>query len=480
VEVSFVIWYATLHVVNAGMYLAVTRASKGWAKTIAGLCAFLGLAVLVSVLMNVGDGNTRRFEPLAFPTLFGSWWVITMALTKGPFGRAFFAATLLGAHQVAVGAFCHLIRRYVESTGLEIVLSCGLVLTMGAFAMWWVAQRILRLPPSVDWRMLDIEIVLLLLLVYATGVWPISVPTETWRESLPFVVAVLILVSYFPLVFRQSEQSRKAALLVLAEENTRQMAEEMRTWRVAIDEARRIRHDRRHHCAAMAEFLRAKQYDRALAYAEGLAVGLKGAGEMFIWCENETVNAILSGSSRKALAAQVRLEAEASVPRQLTIPDVELVAVLSNLIENAIAGAGAWKVKAEGQGQQRNLLTCAAAPLSGGRGATALPGTDGRSGSPLPAAAGQRKGKTNHRSSTSTLAFAPSIVTVHLVCRDDILRFRISNAVPDGFVLRDGLPCETPGTGLQVVQSVVEKCGGGFDYVLENGRLTARGFLSCA
>jgi len=55
---------------------------------------------------------------------------------------------------------------------------------------------------------------------------------------------------------------------------------------------------------------------------------------------------------------------------------------------------------------QRNRSSCAASPLNGGRGATALPPDDGRAGSPLPAAVGQQN-ENGDRHCPPPPAFSP-------------------------------------------------------------------------
>jgi len=428
-DIFVFIYLLTLHVVNTAMYFAVTRVAHGWTKTLLGLFAYFSFVVLHMMLVPRVGVSPSSFAPYGFPLGFGSWLVATVAMSR-PDSRsaAYFVGILCGAHQLVVSVACYALMRHARFECLSKPIASVLMLCLGAGVIWFVLPRVRRLSQFVDWRILNAAVTVLLALVYVTGFCPVWAADGPWREAVPFLVAVLTLVFFFPLVFQLSEKSRAAARLALAENNVRLMADEMRTRRAAIDEARRVRHDRRHHCAAIAELLRAKNYDRALTYVEELDADLQGAATALVWCENETVNAILSGCLRKAIAEHVTLVAEASVPRQMAFSDVELVAVLSNLIENAIRATGKMQAPDPDRG----------------------PGGDG------------------DRS-----------VRVQLAYPNGILRFRVSNAVPEGFVLRGGWPCETPGIGLKVVRAVIERHGGGLDFVLEGNRLTARGFLSC-
>lgn len=54
------------------------------------------------------------------------------------------------------------------------------------------------------------------------------------------------------------------------------------------------------------------------------------------YCENETVNLIISSFSAKARQAGIRLTVEARMPESVPFSDTELCSLLSNALENAI------------------------------------------------------------------------------------------------------------------------------------------------
>ncbi|WP_312699643.1 ATP-binding protein [Sedimentibacter sp.] len=95
------------------------------------------------------------------------------------------------------------------------------------------------------------------------------------------------------------------------------------------------RHDMRHHFALLQglaskgyieeikEYLRTAQYDM-------------DAITPIRFCENETVNLILSAFAAKAKQAQVMLTVDAKLPDLLPFSDTELCSLLSNALENAI------------------------------------------------------------------------------------------------------------------------------------------------
>lgn len=77
-----------------------------------------------------------------------------------------------------------------------------------------------------------------------------------------------------------------------------------------------------------------------------------------LWCEHGPANMLLEMKARSAGEAGVSLEADLDLPRGLALPALDLCAVLSNVLDNAIAAASAAP-----EGSRRVRL--AAAPRGG-------------------------------------------------------------------------------------------------------------------
>jgi sensor histidine kinase regulating citrate/malate metabolism len=98
------------------------------------------------------------------------------------------------------------------------------------------------------------------------------------------------------------------------------------------------RHDMRHHLsliggfAADGDLLRIKEYLSSTEAAIDALTPIR-------YCENETVNLILSSFENKARKIHVTLHADVKLPEELDVNDTELCALLSNALENAITAA---------------------------------------------------------------------------------------------------------------------------------------------
>jgi len=421
VSAWFVAWIVTTQLVNAAFYLALTRGVRGWVRTVGAYLLGYVAPLLVAThfrVLDLSGGPAGCASQMAggFFCFYVLWCALTLALSRGDFGRRLFSALICGVHQTAAFSVSLLLMVRLRPEGLAASLAIIQMTAMGWCLIGWARPRVDRIQGDVGWFYLNLGCVALFVALYATGIWPTYVATAPVGAVVSFLAVVLLAQVLSPAVLVFSRKSQEATTLALVRSKMDLLTSEMEIRRTAIEAARRVRHDQRHHQLTLVELLRQGKTLEALDYLEG-AVAQSDAQSLakFVWCENETVNAILSGYVRKAAESHVTLEASAAVPRQLRIPDVELVAVLANLIENAVRAA--------------------------------VPETK---------------------------------VIVQIACPNGVLRFRISNVVPDGFRLKNGLPCARPGVGIRGVKSVVERYGGGFEYVLDGKWLMARGFMSCS
>ena len=124
-------------------------------------------------------------------------------------------------------------------------------------------------------------------------------------------------------------------LVEMQEEQARQHLEEVRS---IHNEMRGYKHDFHHHLQALKGQLEAGQVDRAIAYLEQLDRSLQTV-DTLLKTGNVTVDAILSAKLAQARAAGIAVTAEANLPPELSLTDLELSIVIGNLLDNAIEAA---------------------------------------------------------------------------------------------------------------------------------------------
>lgn len=172
--------------------------------------------------------------------------------------------------------------------------------------------------------------------------------------------------------------------------------------------AKTIRHDFRHHNHNIAALLQKGDIQEALRYMEQYDESLDAAKPKE-FCPHATVNAILSSFYIRAQKEGIAVSVSADTPEESLVADMDFVAILSNLLENALNGCK----ECGSQGEIR----------------------------------------------VDIRTVADKVV---IVC---------SNPCKPGLVVENGM-LQKRGTGIESIVLAVRKYGGDIRYELENGSLT--------
>ena len=95
------------------------------------------------------------------------------------------------------------------------------------------------------------------------------------------------------------------------------------------------RHDYRNHIQTMKAYLDMGKYQGLSDYLDQLNADLSSV-DTVIKTGNVMIDAILNSKISVARAKQIRVEAKAIVPQQLSVAEVDLCVILGNLLDNAI------------------------------------------------------------------------------------------------------------------------------------------------
>lgn len=104
-----------------------------------------------------------------------------------------------------------------------------------------------------------------------------------------------------------------------------------------VEQADRTRHDVRHHDLVIMEYARKGEVEELLRYMEEK----EEAQETQIparFCENKTVNSILTAYAQRAQQAGIRMTVQSAVRQDIGVRDIDFTAILGNALENAVHG----------------------------------------------------------------------------------------------------------------------------------------------
>ena len=102
-----------------------------------------------------------------------------------------------------------------------------------------------------------------------------------------------------------------------------------------IDEARRAKHDVRHHAHLTLEYLRNGKLAELEAYLEQYSSSLPDA-QPITYCENYEANILLNYFSQQAQHYGIAMDAFVQLPQEIALEETALSVLLGNLLENAV------------------------------------------------------------------------------------------------------------------------------------------------
>lgn len=105
-----------------------------------------------------------------------------------------------------------------------------------------------------------------------------------------------------------------------------------------------MRHDMHHYSGMINSLLDQEEYDEIRKLAEYIK-SVADENKVVKYCNNLTVNSILTHMVEKAQALGVTVQLEAAVPKELSFSDYEFAAVVANLLENAISHVSRFERK---------------------------------------------------------------------------------------------------------------------------------------
>lgn len=253
--------------------------------------------------------------------------------------------------------------------------------------------------------------------------------TDLLSGGSPLVVEFMPTVccaAYLIFLLHNSAEERRRILLQQTQDNLNlqmaQAAREISALRESQAMTARHRHDLRHHLQYLLSCIEDGQTERAREYISAVCSEVE-AQQVLRCCENETVNLILSSFVQRSEKAGIQLDVQGALPAVVSVSDNDLCVILSNALENA-------------------LHAC------------------------LPfAAAGT----------------ACSIcVEFRFHQQSGRLFLQITNPCQEEVRFEKGIPVSSQpghGIGVQSIRAVVERCGGGCTFLVEDGRFILRLFL---
>ena len=155
---------------------------------------------------------------------------------------------------------------------------------------------------------------------------------------MPSIISIfyfVFVILYYIETQKQADFQRERDML---DTQLRQAQREFESLKQLQQNAAAYRHDMRHHLALLQGLAANGLINEINEYLQTAQSGMDAITPIR-YCENETVNLILSSFAAKARQAEITLEIDVRLPDLLVFSDTELCSLLSNAMENAIKAA---------------------------------------------------------------------------------------------------------------------------------------------
>ena len=198
---------------------------------------------------------------------------------------------------------------------------------------------------TTGWLPLIFVNVVFIITIILSSIFPVRLTSFGDPAFITFVFLSISIMAVYPVIFSSiNHMSEAADKRAVETQNKLLMAQiEAETAQLVADS--QSRHDRRHHNLIMLGLARNGEYESLEQYLANLVDDDNKVWGETRYCENTTVNMILTMYKKRAKENGISVGISAKASDKLAIPPQDLVIVIANLFENAINATSKLKGK---------------------------------------------------------------------------------------------------------------------------------------
>ncbi len=325
------------------VYLLIDRPRFSIRLTIWIYSVFLLAAVTVFSFWYLCSSDTYvRFSPLVCIPVVG---VFCMKMSSDTLYLSMYRFTL-SFYILSVVVFCGINTSRIWF-GYSIWADIIVRVVMVAVIVYFIASKVRKsFLSGIDYLREEMDcfsavtVILSILIAALVAVWPGERRLSMFhvvRTVILFFMAGMIQYMVFQIYLHQGKERRYQKENELLAINEQLMLRQLEILRESERKAVRIRHDVRHHCLLMEEYIKKREIDKLFNYVQQYREDIESRSSPRI-CGNDTINSILSLYERLAREKNIKVTMNIRVSGEITVRDIDLTAVLANIFENAIHG----------------------------------------------------------------------------------------------------------------------------------------------
>lgn len=190
---------------------------------------------------------------------------------------------------------------------------------------------------SKDWWRLMLIVVLFYVLQFVLYIWYLHNVMSYAFLLLSFVTLTIVMCAAYGAAFSYIAYMKKDAESALIRQNAEYLSERLSVMQDEEATYRRFRHDMRHHLVTIAEYAKTGDTSAILSYIKEYDAEISETA-VKQYSVNGGVNIILSAYAGRIRESGIDFSVRCNVPKELKVRETDLIALLGNLIENALHG----------------------------------------------------------------------------------------------------------------------------------------------
>ena len=322
----------------AGIYSSTLKYSKKTTHIIWGTWVVLQTALLCYTEFVLTDMAIQFFTGFILP-LIGQY-VIFFATTKGKLAKRIFTMLTYSIF------FCIAISLFIMFNGtfgelhpiLTALFQVALLFAIVFYFLRYVCPlcRTAARNITTGWAPLIFVNIIFLITVILSAVFPVRLTTFNDPAVITFAFLCISIMAVYPVIFSNINSLSEAAMKRAVETQNKLLLAQIETENAQLAADSHARHDRRHHNLIMLEYANNNDFESVKDYLKTLVeIDDKATGEVR-YCENRTINTIITVYERRAKESGILVKVAAESSRELTVLPQDLVVVIANIFENAI------------------------------------------------------------------------------------------------------------------------------------------------
>ena len=270
-------------------------------------------------------------------------------LAKNRDGRFFFTFCLADTISYEIIAITALLEYYICGNQFVLMFVLRLIaFPLLEFFMWKYWRKMYLNAQTIvtkGWGLFTIPAALFYVILVMMSSYP-TIVYERPYDVLPFVLIMILMPAMYLIIFKVlfnqqrlvDEQEKKRNIEI----QTQLLQNELEIDQKYLRQAQRTQHDYRHHNMMILQFAQSNDVKSIIDYIDDL-----DDCELYSdirYCDNICVDNILRFYIGNAQSAGITVKYDVDIDESTNIQDVDLVAILANVLENAIHAAEAVEV----------------------------------------------------------------------------------------------------------------------------------------